>query len=163
MSTEKHGTCASRTDHQELRFFGVSLLRALTVEMLSPVSVYVDKFFRIGVKGNVLAVMSEMLHPSVKKYFLLTGDSLWPMSPERGSVEIRVIPLFQSTCMTGGDSGCGRLRNRGLLVLLNDSMLSSLRSTMDVWKPKVCYYFCYYKRFTWYWLYSAAKMLVSVL
>lgn len=97
--------------------------------MLSPVSVYVDKFSRIGVKGNV---MLETLHPSVKKYCLLTDDSPWPISPERGSLEIRVIPLFQSTCMAGGDSGCGRLRNRELLVLLNESVLSSLRSTMDV-------------------------------
>lgn len=54
------------------------------------------------------------------------------MSQERGSIEIRVIPLFQSTCMTGGDNGCGRLRNRELLVLLNESMLLSLRSSMDV-------------------------------
>lgn len=40
------------------------------------------------------------------------------MSQERGSAEIRVIPLLQSTCMTEGREGCGRLRSRGLLVLL---------------------------------------------
>jgi len=34
--------------------------------------------------------------------------------------------------MTGGNDGSGRLRNRELPVLLSESMLSSLRSSMDV-------------------------------
>lgn len=54
------------------------------------------------------------------------------MSQGRGSVEIRVIPLRQRTCMTGGNNGCGRLRNRELLVLLNESMLASLRSNVGL-------------------------------
>lgn len=54
------------------------------------------------------------------------------MSQERGSVEIRVVPLRQRTCMTGGNNGCSRLRNRELLVLLNESMLSSLRGNVDL-------------------------------
>lgn len=116
--------------YQEFRFFGVCLLRALTVQVFSPEWIYVDVFSRTGLKENVPAVLLEMLHP-VKKYCLLTDDSPWPMSQERGSIEVRVIPLFQSTCMTGGDSGCGRLRSRELLVPLNEREQSSLRS-MDV-------------------------------
>lgn len=43
------------------------MLQALTVQVISPVWIYVDKFFRTGVKVNVPAVPLEMLHPSVKK------------------------------------------------------------------------------------------------
>lgn len=51
------------------------MLQALTVQVISPVWIYADKFFRTGVKVNVPAVLLEMLHPSVKKYCLLTDDS----------------------------------------------------------------------------------------
>lgn len=117
--------------------------------MLSNLWIYVDKFSSTRVEGNVSAVLLEMLHPSVKKNSLLTDDSPSSVSRERGSIEIRVIPLFQSTCMSGGDNGCGRLRNTDLLVLLNQSMLSSLRSSMDVilqlYRSLRCAtIFCYY-------------------
>lgn len=75
LSIEKNSTCASLTDQRELRFVGISVLQALTVQVISPVWIYADKFFRTGVKVNVPAVLLEMLHPSVKKYCLLTDDS----------------------------------------------------------------------------------------
>lgn len=116
--------------YQKLRFFGIHMLRALALQVFSPEWIYVDVFSRRGVKGTVPAVLLEMLHP-VKKYCLLTDDSPWPMSQERGSIQVRIIPLLQSTCMTGGNS-CGRLRNRELLVPLHESVQSSLRRSMDV-------------------------------
>lgn len=117
--------------YQKLRVFGICLLRAPTVHVFSSEWIYVDVFSRRVVKGNVPAVLLEMLHP-VKKYCLLTDDSPWPMSQERGSIQVRIIPLLQSTYMTGGNSACGRLRNRELLVALNERVQSSLRRSMDV-------------------------------
>lgn len=117
--------------YQKLRFFGIRLLQALTVQVFSPEWIHVDVFSARGVKGNVPVVLLEILHP-VKKYYLLTDDSPWPRSQERGSIQVRIIPLLQSTCMTGGSSGSGRLRNRELLVSLNERVQSSLRRSMDV-------------------------------
>lgn len=54
--------------------------------------------------------------------------------------------------MTGGDNGCGRLRNPELLVLLNESMLSSLSSTdviLQLYRSLRCAtIFCYYSLVT---------------
>lgn len=60
--------------YQKLRFLGIRLLQALTVQVFSPEWIHVDVFSRSGVKGNVPVVLLAMLHP-VKKYYLLTDDS----------------------------------------------------------------------------------------
>lgn len=117
--------------YQKLKFFGIHLLWALALQVFSPEWIYVDVFSRRGVKGSVPVVLLEVLHP-VQKYCLLTDDSPWPMSQKRGSIQVRIIPLLPSTCMTGGNSGCSRLRNRQLLVLLNERVQSSLGRSMDV-------------------------------
>lgn len=114
--------------YQKLRVFGIRLLRALTVQVFSPEWIHVDVFSRRGVKGNAPAMLLEMLHP-LKKYCLLTDDSPWPMSQERGSIQVRIMPLLQSTCMTGGNSGSLR---KGSCWCPWMRVQSSLRRSMDV-------------------------------